>query len=642
MATRSIPTVSCRSARKATFSLLPTPSAEETRTGSVSPSGPRTKPAKAPIPPITSGRAVRRASTAMRRAASSPASMFTPASRYVRGSIGLRAEQRELRGLVRGDADAVVAGEARVAEARGIGAGRLQHAVEGQVAEGGRAEVAKDLVRAMAGGDQLPSRRGVDAVVARPLDRRRRDPHVDLAGAGALDHLDDLPAGGAADDRVVHDRDPAALEGLTDGVQLHLDPEVPDALLGLDEGASDVVVADQPELVGDPRLLREAERGPGAGVGDGNDDVGLHRVLARELMAERLADAMYGPAPQDRVRAREVDVLEHALQPLRGRKRLERPEPRGGDGEDLAGRDLADRLGFQEVERARLGGDDPGVVEPAEREGPEAVRVADRVEGVGREQHERVGAGDPPERVGELVLERPRRRAGEQVQDDLGVGRGLEDGAVALHLAAERLGVGQVAVVRDRDGSARRGSRDRLRVLQVRAARGRVADVADRGRPGQAPEPLRTEHVGDPAHRLLQVQAGAVGGRDAGRLLATVLERVEAQVHDVRGLRMVPDAEEPALVVELVVRRAARPARETVRPGGAQTRSSTRREAARPRGSRWAGPRRAPTGGRRPPCRSRSRGSPTLPSAPRTAARTRSTPSPRFARAPRRKGRSRA
>src|SRR5438132_2710999 len=31
------------------------------------------------------------------------------------------------------------------------------------------------------------------------------------------------------------------------------------------------------------------------------------------------------------------------------------------------------------------------------------------------------------------------RRAGEQVQDDLGVGRGLEDGAVALHLAAERL-----------------------------------------------------------------------------------------------------------------------------------------------------------------------------------------------------------
>src|SRR5205823_9079105 len=86
--------------------------------------------------------------------------------------------------------------------------------------------------------------------------------------------------------------------------------------------------------------------------------------------------------------------------------------------------------------------------------------------------------------------------------------------------------------------------RDRLRVLQVRAARGRVADVADRGRPGQAPEPLRTEHVGDPAHRLLQVQAGAVGGRDAGRLLATVLERVEAQVHDVRGLRMVPDRSE--------------------------------------------------------------------------------------------------
>src|SRR5207302_10181821 len=100
----------------------------------------------------------------------------------------------------------------------------------------------------------------------------------------------------------------------------------------------------------------------------------------------------------------------------------------------------------------------------------------------------------------------------------------------------------------------------------------------------------------------------AVGGRDARRLLAAVLERIEAQVHDVGGLRMVPDAEEPALVVELVVRHAARPARGPVRPGSAQTHSSTRRGAARPEGSRWAGPRRAPGGGRRPPSRSRSTG----------------------------------
>ena len=44
----------------------------------------------------------------------------------------------------------------------------------------------------------------------------------------------------------------------------------------------------------------------------------------------------------------------------------------------------------------------------------------------------------------------------------------------------------------------------------------------------------------------------AVGGRDARRLLPAVLERIETQIGHVRGLGMVPDPEQPALVVELV------------------------------------------------------------------------------------------
>ena len=71
--------------------------------------------------------------------------------------------------------------------------------------------------------------------------------------------------------------------------------------------------------------------------------------------------------------------------------------------------------------------------------------------------------------------------------------------------------------------------------------------------PGQALETLPAEHVGDPAHAALDVEGLAVGGGDAGRLLAAVLERVEAEVGDVGGLGVVPDPEEPALVVELVV-----------------------------------------------------------------------------------------
>ena len=77
--------------------------------------------------------------------------------------------------------------------------------------------------------------------------------------------------------------------------------------------------------------------------------------------------------------------------------------------------------------------------------------------------------------------------------------------------------------------------------------------MADRRAARQAAEALGAEHVGHPPHGLLDVQRRAVGGRDPGGLLAPVLERVETQVGEVGGLRVVEDAEEAALVVELVV-----------------------------------------------------------------------------------------
>src|SRR5206468_10534057 len=110
---------------------------------------------------------------------------------------------------------------------------------------------------------------------------------------------------------------------------------------------------------------------------------------------------------------------------------------------------------------------------------------------------------------------------------------------------------------------------------------------------------------------LLGVEVGAVGGGDPRRLLAAMLQRVEAEVRDVAGLRMVPDAEEPALVVESVV----------VTPCGVQIRSSMRARAGwyprpRPCRSRPGSP-----DGRHRSSRSSATGSPTPPSTLRTRAR---------------------
>src|SRR6266542_3283240 len=129
----------------------------------------------------------------------------------------LRLEQMQLdRLLVVGvDEHGIATGEAGVAEA---GRPRLAVAYERveallvQIAEAVRADERADLLDRVRGCDQLLVRRRVDAVEARTGGRRRADAHVHLASAGAAHHGDDLPAGRAAYDRIVHDDHALALE----------------------------------------------------------------------------------------------------------------------------------------------------------------------------------------------------------------------------------------------------------------------------------------------------------------------------------------------------------------------------------------------------------------------------------------------
>ena len=83
-------------------------------------------------------------------------------------------------------------------------------------------------------------------------------------------------------------------------VELHLDAEVADRLLGLDERPADVVVARHAELERQPRLAAVAERGVEAAVGHRHHDVGGRRRLARQLGAQAAAR----PRPPSRRRPR--------------------------------------------------------------------------------------------------------------------------------------------------------------------------------------------------------------------------------------------------------------------------------------------------------------------------------------------------
>ena len=201
-----------------------------------------------------------------------------------------------------------------------------------------------------------------------------------------------------------------------------------------------------------------------------------------------------------------------------------------------------------QVEGARLGADDPGVAEAAERERPEAVRIARGDQPVLGQHGERVGAADLRDRLADRLFDRCGLRAGVEVQDDFGVAAGLKDRAVAHELVAQLEGVDEVAVVAHGDLAVRAVDEEWLRVLELALARGRVACVPDRDVTGKRLQRLFVERLGDLPHRARDAKLLAVGGGNAGALLAAMLERVEAKVGEVGGLGMSEDSKNTTLV----------------------------------------------------------------------------------------------
>src|SRR5438046_1965384 len=84
--------------------------------------------------------------------------------------------------------------------------------------------------------------------------------------------------------------------------------------------------------------------------------------------------------------------------------RLPHVEPARADREHLAGRDLTQQLCADHVERAALGGDAVALAELAERERPQAERIAEGDDRVARERDDREGPLQARQHIDDRVL----------------------------------------------------------------------------------------------------------------------------------------------------------------------------------------------------------------------------------------------
>ena len=443
----------------------------------------------------------------------------------------------------------------------GVAAGLFAHGaiepVEGDEAQGVDADMVAHLLLRHGGGEQLLPVGRVDAVEAGPGGGRRGDAEMHLARAGVEDHVLDLHRGRAAHHRVVHQHHPLAADDGAVDVELQADAHVADLLGRLDEGAADILVADDPHGEGDAGFLRVADGGRRAAVGDGADEIGLHRSLARQFDADTAAAFVDRGAVDDAVGAREIHMLEDA------EARALRLERHGGaqagvvDGDHLSGQDVAHVFGADDVERAGLGGQDPGLADAAEHQRTHAQRVAHADQRVGGQGEHGERALHPAQGVLQTLGDGAVEGAGHQVQHRLGVRGGVEQRAALDQLPLDLEGVGQVAVMGDGDAADGEVAVEGLHVADrglALGAGGRVAHMADAGAAGKLGHGLgRGEGVPDIAEPLDHVEAaGLVMGDDAAGLLPAMLERVQAQRHEIRGVAGAVDAEQAAFFAQLV------------------------------------------------------------------------------------------
>ena len=197
----------------------------------------------------------------------------------------------------------------------------------------------------------------------------------------------------------------------------------------------------------------------------------------------------------------------------------------GRDHDELA---VADELGLARVleEGDDVGGEERlALAEPDHHRALQA-RADDHLRVQRRDDAEREVAVQVEERAPHGLDEVALVVRLEQVRDDLGVRLGAEDVALGDQPLLEHHVVLDDAVEHDREAVVAAG--ERMRVGLGGAAVGRPARVPDAGRGGRAVRArdlLQHAQVADGAHDLELV---AVDQRDAGRVVAAVLEALES------------------------------------------------------------------------------------------------------------------
>ena len=242
-----------------------------------------------------------------------------------------------------------------------------------------------------------------------------------FARAGITHHLNDLLAGRAANDGIVHQHHALALDHAAVGIVLQLHTHVTDGIGRLDEGAAHIMVADNPEFEGQARFLCKADGCRNARIGNRHHKVSVHRVFTRQLHANVLAHRIDIAAFDQRVRPGKIDIFKDAEArrlDLEGEAAL---YALVGDDHHFARLYIAHEARTNDVERAGFRRQDIGPVKIAEHERADAERITAADHLFGRQRDKGEGAFQLAHGIGKTRVETLFGAERDQVKERFGV-----------------------------------------------------------------------------------------------------------------------------------------------------------------------------------------------------------------------------
>lgn len=156
--------------------------------------------------------------------------------------------------------------------------------------------------------------------------------------------------------------------------------------------------------------------------------------------------------------------------------------------------------------------------------------------------------------IGDHFRKRAFFRTGNEVEKDLAVVGGLEDGTLLFHARTQGARVDEIAVVGHGELPLFVVDEDGLRIDQACRARGGIARVADADVPLEMLETADFPgQVGDQPQGPVGLEGPAVAYRYPRAFLAAVLEGVQAEDGEGHGFFAVVNADDAALFMDFIV-----------------------------------------------------------------------------------------